>query len=163
MTDPNQTADCATAQSSLILRRALSVADRDACMLIRMSVFVDEQQVSPQEEIDGLDDSCLHYVAFADSRAVATARVIPKPPIAKIGRVAVVRELRGKHIGLDLMRFVLRDVAESGFTEAILDSQTYAIAFYARLGFVAEGAEFLDAGIPHYRMRRSIERRDAAI
>jgi len=132
-------------------------------MRIRMAVFVDEQGVTPEEEIDGIDDQCIHYVAMQGDRPIATARIIPKSSIAKIGRVAVVREMRGRGVGRDLMRFVLADAGALGFTEAVLDSQTYAIPFYEGVGFTAEGDEFLDAGIPHYRMRRSLDGREPAI
>jgi predicted GNAT family N-acyltransferase len=163
LTDQHLAANCADKPTALEIRRAASAEDRGACMRIRMEVFVDEQRVSPEEEIDGLDDICMHYIAFSGSGPVATARVIPKGSTAKVGRVAVLRAMRGLRIGFDLMRFVLRDCASEGFTEAALDSQTYAIPFYERLGFAAEGDEFLDAGIPHYRMRRSLEHRDTTL
>jgi predicted GNAT family N-acyltransferase len=163
LTDQQLTADCAVKPATLQIRRAFSSDDRESCMRIRMEVFVDEQKVSRDEEIDGLDDISFHYVAVDGLAAVATARLIPRGGTAKIGRVAVSRSVRGRGIGLALMRYVLRDAAGVGFTEAVLDSQTYAMPFYTRLGFVAEGDEFLDAGIRHFRMRRALDRRERAL
>jgi len=162
LTDSAHYGDFAEPNSSLVIARAESGEDRAACLRLRFEVFVEEQKVSPEEEIDGIDDRCLHYLASIYGRRVGTARVIPKGALAKIGRVAVVRTERGKGIGLSLMRAVLEDAAANGFIEAALDSQTYAIPFYEKLGFVAEGEEFLDAGIPHYRMRRAIQPPPAA-
>ena len=138
--------------------RASTEADLAACIAIRVEVFVDEQQVPVADEMDGIDDQCLHYLTRAaeSSRPIATARLIPKEKIAKIGRVAVLREFRGQGIGLAMMRFVISEAQRMGFTESVLDSQTYAIPFYQRLGYAAEGEEFLDGGIPHYKMRRSL-------
>jgi predicted GNAT family N-acyltransferase len=74
-------------------------------------------------------------------------------PVAKIGRIAVSQARRGQKLGDWIMREILQTVREEGYEQAILDSQTQAISFYEKLGFVAEGEEFLDAGILHYRMR----------
>ena len=71
-------------------------------MRIRMAVFVDEQGVTPEEEIDGIDDQCIHYIAMQGDRPIATARIIPKSSIAKIGRVAVVREMDPLHADVNL-------------------------------------------------------------
>ncbi len=132
-------------------------ADRDACFEIRKAVFVAEQNVPLELELDEYDDTATHFL-LRDSNGLplATARLIDKHGVAKIGRVAVVQNARGQSLGLGLMRAVLDFARQKGFREAVLDSQTYAIPFYARLGFVAEGDEFDDAGIPHYRMRRAL-------
>jgi predicted GNAT family N-acyltransferase len=128
-------------------------------MQIRMEVFVDEQQVPPHLEPDEYDADALHLLTVVPEtgEAVATARIVDKGQgLAKIGRVAVRKEWRGKHIGDSLMRFALETATASGFTMAALDAQTYVIPFYERLGFVAEGPVFDDAGIPHRHMRRTL-------
>jgi predicted GNAT family N-acyltransferase len=134
-------------------------SDRQAAMQIRMEVFVDEQQVPPHLEPDEYDASALHLLTVVPEtgEAVATARIVDKGNgLAKIGRVAVRKAWRGKHIGDSLMRFALETATASGFTTAALDAQTYVIPFYERLGFVAEGPVFDDAGIPHRHMRRRL-------
>jgi predicted GNAT family N-acyltransferase len=128
-------------------------------MKIRMEVFVDEQQVPPHLEPDEYDADALHLLTIIPEtgEAVATARIVDKGNgLAKIGRVAVRKAWRGRHIGDSQMRFALETATASGFTTAALDAQTYVIPFYERLGFVAEGPVFDDAGIPHRHMRRRL-------
>jgi len=131
-------------------------ADWDACYAIRKTVFVEEQAVPLELELDEYDDVATHFLLRNGDAPLATARLLDKHGLAKIGRVAVLKEARGRGLGLVLMRAVLEEARRRGFTEAVLDSQTYAIPFYERLGFVAEGEEFDDAGIPHYLMRRRL-------
>ena len=133
---------------------AQTPADVEACYAIRKTVFVQEQAVPLELEMDECDDTATHFLLRDADAPQATARLLDKHGLAKIGRVAVLAEVRGRGLGLVLMRAVLDGARRQGFTEAVLDSQTYAIPFYERLGFVAEGDEFDDAGIPHYLMRR---------
>lgn len=134
---------------------AHSENDCGACFAIRQAVFVEEQGVPLELEMDEYDAAATHFLVRAgDGTPLATARLLDKNGAAKIGRVAVLRFARSQGLGLVLMRAVLDEARRLGFREAVLDSQTYAIPFYERLGFAAEGAEFDDAGIPHFRMRR---------
>ena len=133
-----------------MIRFSIAIAKTDAdiaaCMAIRKAVFVVEQNVPLELELDEYDATGTHFLMRnEDGRAIATARLLNKHGLAKIGRVAVVKEWRGRGAGLELMRFVLETAKGSGFVEAILDSQTYAISFYERLGFVAGS---LDGHLP---------------
>ncbi len=130
--------------------------DRALCYAIRKTVFVEEQAVPLELELDEYDDMATHFLLRDGDTPIATARLLDKHGRAKIGRVAVLQEARGRGLGLILMRAVLDEARRQEFIEAVLDSQTYAIPFYERLGFVAEGDEFDDAGIPHYLMRRRL-------
>jgi ElaA protein len=124
---------------------------------VRLAVFVAEQRVPIELEIDEHDATARHWVARdegEDGRVVGTARVVEKPDGAwKIGRVAVAASHRGKGVGAAIMRAILADARAEGAPGALLESQTHAMGFYERLGFAAEGPEFLDAGIPHRLMR----------
>ncbi len=131
-------------------------AELESCYDIRKAVFVEEQAVPLELEMDEYDASATHFLLRDGETPLATARLLDKHGLAKIGRVAVRREARGRGLGLTLMQAVLDEARRQGFTEAVLDSQTYAIPFYERLGFAAEGEEFDDAGIPHYLMRRRL-------
>lgn len=108
------------------------------------------------DEVDGKDGECRHYLGFVDDVPVATARVMNLGKTAKIQRVAVLDEHRGTGLGLALMRFILQDL-KSDFGNAVLGSQTHAIGFYEQLGFVAFGAEYDDAGIPHRDMKMTLK------
>jgi len=117
---------------------------------IRRVVFIEEQGVSREEEWDGRDGECHHFLALLNGRPVGTARLLPD---AHIGRVAVLAEARGHGIGAALMHAAIEAASRHGHAVVELASQTHALEFYARLGFAAHGPEFLDAGIPHRNMR----------
>ncbi|KAA2213800.1 GNAT family N-acetyltransferase [Teichococcus oryzae] len=142
--------------TTLTIGRATAPEQRAACMEIRMDVFVREQNVPADIEIDEHDDIALHLLALRDGRPVATARVLLKDAgaTAKIGRVAVRREARGTGTGAALMRAIEAEPSLAGVREFVLESQTHAIPFYEKLGYAAEGGEYLDAGIPHRFMRK---------
>jgi ElaA protein len=124
---------------------------------IRRAVFIEEQGVPEHEEWDDLDGAARHYLLSVGEQVVGTARLLVGPDgTGKIGRVAVVRAVRGSGRGSFLMRFVIEDAARSGCGTLVLDAQVAVIPFYERLGFVAEGEVFMDAGIAHRRMRRLI-------
>ena len=134
-------------------------ADRDACMRIRVTVFVDEQNVPAELEPDEYDAVAVHLLArdTQTGEPVATARLVEKPGrLAKIGRVAVLALYRGTGAGAFIMQSVLDLSRARGLTHAVLDAQVPVIAFYEKLGFVAEGPVFDDAGIPHRLMRRAL-------
>jgi predicted GNAT family N-acyltransferase len=137
--------------------RIVVTRDIATCQRLRRVVFIDEQGVSEADEVDGLDGSAIHLLAFAGEAAVGTARLLVKGSVGKIGRVCVMQEARGTGLGAALIRSaieVLRD--QPGVTEAYLGSQSHATGFYEKLGFAVEGEEFLDAGIPHRHMRRAL-------
>lgn len=121
---------------------------------IRLEVFVYEQQVPLEEEIDALDAECVHAVAFdAQGCALATGRLLPD---GHIGRMAVLKAVRGQGLGSAVLHALLQQARQKGFVEVVLSAQTHAQAFYARHGFVPEGAEYLDANIPHVLMRKAL-------
>ncbi|PXX97314.1 GNAT family N-acetyltransferase [Halomonas sp. LBP4] len=117
---------------------------------IRRVVFIEEQQVPLEEEWDGRDPDCRHFLALAGGHPVGTARLLPD---AHIGRVAVLAEARGHGIGAALMRAAIEAARRHGHPAVELAAQTHALAFYENLGFQAVGEEFLEAGILHRNMR----------
>lgn len=132
-------------------------AELSACHALRRTVFIDEQGVSEAEEMDDQDAGAIHLLARLDGRPVATARLIVKGDTAKIGRVCVLAEQRGTGLGAALMRAALDALrARPGVRRARLGSQVHAIGFYEKLGFVAEGPVYDDAGIPHRDMSRDL-------
>jgi predicted GNAT family N-acyltransferase len=134
--------------------------EMESIFAVRMTVFVEEQAVPAEEELDAYDLTSVHFmvrVCSEDTGAVGTARLIDKGPgIAKIGRVAVLREHRGRGVGLELMRHTERYARTAGYTELVLEAQCHAIPFYEKLGYLAEGPIFLDAGIEHRLMKRAL-------
>ena len=130
--------------------------DLKSCHALRRAVFIEEQAVPEALEVDGLDREALHLLAVLDGRPVGTARMLLKGDTGKIGRVAVLRELRGQGIGAALIRAAVEELRGRGLSRAKLGSQVHAIPFYEGLGFVAEGPVYDDAGIPHRDMTRAL-------
>jgi len=139
--------------------------ERTEVLAIRMNVFVDEQNVPPEEEMDALDDTATHFLVrhkWPDGGLpegiIGTARLIDKGNgVGKVGRVAILREFRGKGAGTHLMQCIEETAKAQGYHELILEAQLHAIAFYEKLGYVAEGEVFLDANIEHRLMRKSLQ------
>jgi predicted GNAT family N-acyltransferase len=132
-------------------------AEFAACVAIRRIVFIVEQHVPEHEEIDGKDDDAVHFLATgADAGAVGTARMLVMAQTAKAQRVAVLSSWRGQRVGEALMRALEAEAAKRGCTEVKLSSQVHALPFYERLGYVAHGDVYMDAGIPHRDMTRAI-------
>ncbi|MDH5784397.1 MAG: GNAT family N-acetyltransferase [Chromatiales bacterium] len=118
---------------------------------IRESVFMQEQQVPADLEWDGEDEGAIHLLAYDDTHsAIGCARVLAD---GHIGRMAVLKPWRDNGVGSALLREAIAVVREFGCDVAFLDAQCEAIPFYQREHFVAEGEVFLDAGIPHRKMR----------
>ncbi|MFO7647931.1 GNAT family N-acetyltransferase, partial [Halomonas campaniensis] len=110
---------------------------------IRRVVFIEEQRVPLEEEWDGRDGDCRHFLALLDGAPVGTARLLPD---AHIGRVAVLAEARGQGIGAALMAAAIEAARRDGHATVELAAQTHALAFYARLGFTAFGDAFISLG-----------------
>lgn len=130
--------------------------DIDAALEIRRRVFVEEQGITLEEDIDGRDPDAIHLLALDGDRPVGTARILISGEVGKIGRVAVLAEARGRGMGQALVLFAVEELTRRGCSRAALGAQTYAVGFYEALGFAAIGPEFVDAGIPHREMVRAL-------
>jgi len=135
------------------VRRARWPAEAETLRTVRAIVFIDEQNVPPDLEWDGTDADCFHAIALAADTPVGTGRLTAS---GKIGRMAVLREHRGRGIGKAIMGELIKIAADEGITEVTLGAQTHAIGFYEELGFVAFGEVFDDAGMPHRSMRKML-------
>lgn len=120
---------------------------------LRREVFILEQNVPEDLEHDADDMTATHIVGIAEGAVVAVLRILWKSDYAKIGRVAVARSHRGKNIGAQLIQFAIDHAKDQGQPRCYLESQADKTGFYERLGFSAYGEIFMDAGIPHLRMK----------
>ncbi|MBI5752908.1 MAG: GNAT family N-acetyltransferase [Hydrogenophilales bacterium] len=121
--------------------------------IIRTEVFIHEQGVPEELEWDGEDPHAIHVLAMdAGGNPIGTARLLLHGSLAHIGRMAVLPAWRRQGVGAGLLQVLLDTVRQRGVNGVFLNAQTYAAPFYERFDFVREGEEFLDAGIPHYRM-----------
>lgn len=136
---------------SLSVREVLWDIYESTLIAIRTEVFVMEQQVPKELEIDGLDGDSYHFLAsLPDGTHVGTARLMQS---GQIGRMAVLQEYRKHGIGRRLLECAIAKAHSLGFGEVFLHAQIHALDFYLRNGFEAYGPEFDDAGISHRAMR----------
>lgn len=120
---------------------------------IRKAVFIDEQRVPEELELDADDLQALHVLAKIDGLSVGTARLVAiSKDQAQIGRMAVLDQYRGQGIGRQILEKLIQFAQEKGFAELFLHSQVNAIPFYEKMGFKADGDIYDEAGIPHRNM-----------
>lgn len=134
---------------------ARSDGELAAARAIRHAVFVVEQGVPVEVEVDGLDPACEHYLAWSGERPVATARARATAKGWKIERVAVLPDCRGQNSGSALVRRVLESSPPGA--SVYVHAQQGALGFWEQLGFVAVGPGFEEGGIPHRVMVRPPE------
>jgi YbgC/YbaW family acyl-CoA thioester hydrolase len=127
---------------------------QDAARQVRTEVFLQEQRIPVDMEWDEADGTALHAVAFNRlGMPVATGRLLQHAPgVARIGRMAVTRVLRGAHLGRDILRTLMQAAARRGDHEVLLHAQRSAEGFYHRQGFSSRGEPFDEAGIAHIEM-----------
>ncbi|MGJ7902924.1 GNAT family N-acetyltransferase [Lysobacter sp. 1R34A] len=135
--------------------RVVAVADYAAALAalrsVREAVFVQEQQVSAEIELDAHDPLCHHVLALdAEQRPIGTGRLTPD---RRIGRMAVLAPWRGRGVGEALLEALIERARQLGWRELSLHAQATAIGFYARRGFLPWGERFVEAGIEHQSMR----------
>jgi predicted GNAT family N-acyltransferase len=126
-------------------------ADNEAIRSIRFSVFVDEQKVPAELEMDDRDAACIHVLARADDRPIGTGRIDTENQ-GKIGRVAVAAGSRRHGVGTALMQRLHRVARDRGLASVWCHAQVSSLPFYERLGYSTLGDVFDEAGIPHVRM-----------
>ena len=156
---------------NLVVKLVETEEERAAAFDIRRRVFVQEQGVPIEEELDEHDGAAIHAIAILDGVPVGTARVVyhssgdasaqasgdtPQPAEARIGRMAVDREWRRRGIAGRMLRALEDAARQKGTAEATLHAQTYVKALYAGHGYVEEGEVFLEAGIAHIQMRKRL-------
>ncbi|MCB5952288.1 GNAT family N-acetyltransferase [Enterococcus sp. BWT-B8] len=120
---------------------------------IRHQVFMIEQGVPKDIEIDKYEAACIHFILYQENQAIATCRLLPlENNTVKLQRMAVLKPYRGKHFGKLLIEGVEDFAKKQGFHTITLGAQATALDFYKKLGYTKHGEEFLDADIPHFQM-----------
>ncbi|CEI84527.1 N-acetyltransferase [Oceanobacillus oncorhynchi subsp. incaldanensis] len=124
---------------------------------IRNEVFVDEQNVPSEEEIDEFDKTATHFIAYDEETPVAAARLrFTEDGYGKLERICVLKSQRGKSIGKKIMQKMEQEIIQQDFHKAKLNAQTHAQNFYQKLGYEVTSGEFMDAGIPHVTMIKKL-------
>jgi predicted GNAT family N-acyltransferase len=126
---------------------------RPEAQRIRFAVFVEEQRVPAELEMDEWDARSLHALAFHENAAIGTGRLLPD---GHIGRMAVLKEFRGKGVGGAVLDSLIDAAKRRGDRELALSAQVHALAFYRAHGFKPVGEVYQEAGIPHQAMTRTL-------
>ena len=135
-----------------IFIRPWQEAQKDA-FKVRHEVFILEQKVPEDLEIDEFDPVAFHVLAYSNNSCVGTARLhINSDGFGQIGRMAVLPSFRNKGLGSQIMDVLIETAKSKGISSLILHAQVSAIPFYEKLGFIANGPIFDEAGIPHRNM-----------
>ncbi|GAB4214889.1 MAG: GNAT family N-acetyltransferase [Synechococcales cyanobacterium] len=137
-----------------------SYADHQAeIMAVRETVFVREQGVPAELEMDDRDPECCHVLALDGDKAVGTGR-IDLQKHGKIGRLAVLKAYRGQGVGRLLMEALETLARQHGIPSIQLSAQVTALPFYEKLGYEVISEEYMDAGISHRTMRKALTERN---
>jgi predicted GNAT family N-acyltransferase len=120
---------------------------------IRFEVFVAEQRVPADIELDAMDPQCIHALAYENGQAIATGRLLPD---GHIGRMAVLKAWRGRGVGSAILAALMDAARRRGDAKIELSAQVHAVAFYLAHGFRPVGPVYEEAGIPHQAMARAL-------
>jgi len=123
---------------------------------VRRLVFVEEQQVPEEEEIDQYDDECTHFVLYDQEIPIGAGRFRNLDGIGKVERICVLSGTRGTGAGKLIMDKIEQYAKQNKYSSLKLNAQTQAIPFYSKLGYEVISEEFMDAGIPHRTMKKYI-------
>ena len=139
------------------VRLARSPDDVEQALRLREGVFFHEQGVPVAADRDGRDGEAVHVVAVERGRVVGTCRLVLRGAVARLGRMAVERERRGQGIGAAVLREAERAAQAAGAGRVDLHAQLRARALYERAGYSERGRPFVEEGIEHVRMEKSLE------
>jgi len=134
------------------IRRLRNEEEMNIAYQIRREVFIGEQGVPEELEMDELDKDAIHVLAYVDGVPAGCARMLLNGTEAKIGRVAVRKNMRKSGIGTGMCKLLIAIAEDSGVQTIYVNAQLTAENFYASLGFKREGCTFFEAGIEHVRM-----------
>ncbi len=132
-------------------------AEMEAALAVRMRVFVAEQSVPAEEELDDEDATATHVIARHNELVVGTGRLLIRAEgTCQIGRMAVDQAWRRQGVGGQLLLYLEQEARSQGMSQVMLHAQEYVKGFYAAHGYLERGGLFLEAGIPHIEMRKEI-------
>ena len=135
------------------IRKACWPDDKNTLSSIRRQVFIEEQNVPEEMEWDEFDESSVHCIASVNEKTVGTGRLMER---GQIGRMAVLNNYRNKGIGTAILKFLIEQHFSRSKTPIKIHAQSHAIEFYKIFGFVINGDEFDEAGIPHFEMKLEV-------
>ena len=141
----------------VVVKLVETEAELEGAIGVRFRVFVAEQSVPPEEELDAADATATHAIAISQDRVIGTGRLIVQDQsTAVIGRMAVDLEWRRHGVGGRILTFLEQEARSRGLRRSLLHAQEYVKSFYASHGYAEHGDVFLEVGIPHVEMRKGL-------
>jgi predicted GNAT family N-acyltransferase len=132
-------------------------AELESAISVRFRVFVAEQNVPPEEELDEEDAAATHVIALHHGSIVGTGRLLSRDPaVAIIGRMAVDKSWRRQGVGGLILEFLEDEARTQGMRQSVLHAQEYVKSFYAAHGYREHGDPFVEVDIPHIEMRKDL-------
>jgi predicted GNAT family N-acyltransferase len=129
----------------------------EGAIAVRMRVFVVEQSIPPEEELDEADATATHAIALCQGRVIGTGRLVRRDDAtAQIGRMAVEPSFRRRGIGGRILEYLEEEARALGLRRCVLHAQEYVKSFYAGHGYEEHGNVFLEVNIPHIEMRKDL-------
>ncbi|MBO0585981.1 GNAT family N-acetyltransferase [Sporosarcina sp. E16_8] len=142
------------------VRFATSDLEQEDAFSVRRKVFVEEQGVPLNLELDHFDKTAAHFVVYSSESPIGAGRIREiNDGIGKVERVCILAEYRGKHLGNLVMHALEEHAEKTDMNKIILNAQSYAVPFYEKLGYVITSPEFMDADIPHRAMEKVMARK----
>ncbi|OZU90602.1 GNAT family N-acetyltransferase [Virgibacillus indicus] len=123
---------------------------------VRMVVFVEEQNVPADEELDEHDKTAIHFIGYESGEPIAASRLRFADDYGKLERICVLKQHRGKTHGKQIIKAMENLISQKGYKKSKLNAQTHAEEFYHQLGYETISGEFMDAGIPHVAMVKEL-------
>lgn len=125
-------------------------------LAVRKAVFIEEQHVPEEEEVDQFENEATHFVLYDNELPIGAGRFRTIDGIGKIERICVLQAHRSRGIGRIIMEAIEQYAKENGVSKAKLNAQTHAQPFYEKLGYMTVSDVFMDAGIPHVTMVKNL-------
>ena len=138
------------------IRRIRDRSGLEAALRLRAEVFVDEQGVTPEGDVDGRDEEAIQLGAYADGRLIGTCRVVVDGARGRFGRLCVHRDHRRRGVAAALLAEAEREARAAGCTSMGMHAQTDALQLYLDAGYTPFGERFDEEGIEHQGMERPL-------
>lgn len=135
---------------------ATSEKEFNHAIYVRKIVFVDEQHVPVEIELDEFDQNATHFIGYLEGSPIAASRLRFVDQYGKLERICVLASSRGQSYGKTIINRMEQEIKKHGLTKAKLNAQTHALGFYESLGYKIVSEEFIDAGIPHMTMVKDL-------
>jgi predicted GNAT family N-acyltransferase len=142
--------------SNIEVKAVSNEKELEEAFAIRRKVFVEEQQVPEEEEIDALESEATHFILKTNEKPAGAGRLRGVDGYGKVERICILKEVRGTGAGKALMDHIQAFALKKGYNKLKLNAQVQAIPFYNKLGYEVVSEEFLDAGIPHKTMIKQL-------